>query len=397
MSKHYCPYCLPTKRRSHTHFHVAYYLGRVSGLGLRIKLKTPGQSYFNCYSLWPFILRALSVIKIVKFENNPDQSELLNRSLIFFNEAKKMGIDIQAVKILGGYRNDFRFSYDNKEYYYESIPLFSHNSNFDMDDKSKSRALLELNNIPVPAGAKFTNKQKALQFAKQIDWPVVVKPCSGSLSQHVVCNISSEKEFLEAVRIVKKYRPDFIVEKYILGNLYRATVVGKDKVFCCHRERANVVGNGNSTIEQLIQEKNRDKKRGAPTKRNTTLHQIVVDDILISTLKTQGLSLGSVLENNQKVYLHYKHTLSSGCDTVGLTDQMHSDNRELFLQITNLLNTRIVGIDFICADISKSYKEQECAVLETNSLPYIDMHYEPSHGVSDEVAQVVWDIVLNSI
>ena len=343
------------------------------------------------------ILNTLVFTKIAKFEKNPDKSKLLNRSLIFFNEAQKRGIDIRAVKVFGKYRNDFRFTHNKKNYHYEGIPLFSINSKFDMDHKLTARNLLLSYDVPMPRGGKFTNKQKALEFIKEIGFPVVVKPCSGSLSQHVVCNILSTEEAEKAITIAKIYRPDFIVEKYIPGKLYRATVVGQNHIFCCEREPANVVGNGVLTIKQLIDEKNKDKKRGDINKKNTTLHKITIDDTLISHIAKQGLRIDFVIEKDKKIYLHNKHTLVTGCDTVGVTEEVHKDNKELFLKIANLLETQLVGIDFICADITKSYKEQESAILETNSLPYIDMHQETSHGTSDDVARVVWDVVLNSI
>jgi len=385
MSK-YCPYCLPTKRRSHKHFHIVYYLSWLPNFGFNL----------NFNKFWPLILRTLSVVKIVKFDSSPNKEKLLNRSLIFFNEAEKRNIDIRAVKVLGKYRNDFRFTHNNKNYHYEGIPLFSINPQFDMDHKPIARALLLKNNIPMPQGNKFINKQKALKFIENIGFPVVIKPCSGSLSQHVTCNISSEKEAEKAIKIAKIYRPDFIVEKYIPGLLYRATVVGQEHVFCCQREIANVTGNGVLTIKQLIDEKNKDEKRGDINKKNTTLHKISIDDTLIAQLTEQSLQLDTVPEKDKKIYLHNKHTLVTGCDTVGVTEKVHIDNKNLFLKIAKLLDTQLVGIDFICSDISKSYKQQTSAVLETNSLPYIDMHQETSHGAPDNVAEIVWDVVLKS-
>jgi len=386
MSK-YCPYCLPAKRRTHKHFHIIYYLSWLPSFDFKL----------NINKFWPLILQTLSIIKIVKFEANPNKEKLLNRSLIFFNEAQKRGIDIRVVKVFGKYRNDFRFTHNKKHYHYEGIPLFSINYKFDMDHKPTSRALLLENNIPMPKGNKFTNKQKALKFIEQIGFPVVIKPCSGSLSQHVTCNISSQKQAGNAIKIAKIYRPDFIVEKYIPGKLYRATVVGQENVFCCQREIANVTGNGVLTVKQLIEEKNKDKKRGNLNKKNTTLHKINIDDTLRAQLKEQGLQINTILEKDKKIYLHNKHTVVAGCDIIGVTDKVHIDNKNLFLKVASLLETQLVGIDFICSDISKSYKQQTSAVLETNSLPYIDMHQETSHGISDNVAEAVWDIILKQV
>jgi len=202
---------------------------------------------------------------------------------------------------------------------------------------------------------------------------------------------------LNAIKISKKYTPAFIVEKYFNGSLFRASVVGKRHVFVCQKERANVVGDGCSTIEKLIKMKNRHANRGDTDQINTTLHKIPINDVLIDNLKKQGLSLQSILPKNKKIYLQNKFVLSHGCDIINCNEIVHIKNKSLFLKVANILQSDLIGIDFICPDISKSYEEQETAILETNSLPYIDMHQYPSHGDPEPVAEIVWDMVLNKL
>ena len=225
----------------------------------------------------------------------------------------------------------------------------------------------------------------------------MVKPSKGSLSHHVTCPINSEVELQGAIIIAQKYRPAFIIEKFITGNLFRATVVGRKLAFVCQKEKANIVGDGHLTIEELIKLKNSYADRGDTHQMNTTLHKISMDDELIKNLAEQKLNLTSILAINKKIYLYNKFTLSYGCDIIGCGEKVHADNNALFIKIANVLETDLVGIDFICADISKPYQEQETAVLECNSLPYIDMHQHPSHGRSEPVAEMVWDIVLDRL
>lgn len=402
MTKKYCSHCLPTKRKSHFPFHLEYYLEKAKSPFDRLKwgasqdISKLGRN-ITTNSLWGIFLEFLSLFKIVRFTSTPDESKLHNLALIFFNEAKKRDIDIKVVKLFGRHLNEFKFRYKRKRYYYESIPLSMQKPSFDVDNKYKVKTLLHEHNVPVPEGKIFISTAKATKFVESIGYPVVVKPVEGSLSWHVICPVKTDDELQRALKIVKKFRPDFIVEKYAEGELHRAAVVGQKHLFISKKEKANVVGDGASTIRVLIEEKNKDERRGHHSKKNTTLYEINVDEDLKQGLSSKGLSLVSVLSNNEKVYLHNKVTLSCGCDIINLSAEAHIKNKQLFLKVSKLLGTNLVGLDIICSDITKPYTEQNFVIIEANSLPHIDMHQNPSHGQESPVAEKIWDVMLEII
>lgn len=396
MKSDYCPHCYPTKRKYHKMLYWDYYFTKFFNLvNFPVKLLPQNSDFYHL--VWKYFLKGLLFFKIATLDSGPDEKQFFNRSLIFFNEAKKRGIDIWAIKVFGKYNNEFRFKYNNKFYFYEEIPLTLKQNAYHLDDKIRIKNILNKNKEPVAAGKIFTNSQKAYNFGQTIGFPLVVKPNSGSLSHHVTCNITDQQQLKKAIQVAKQYRPDFIVEQYIDGNLYRACVIGQKQVFCCQKDKANVITDGISTIKQLIEQKNNNIKRGQTLTKNTTLHIIPIDDVLIKNLSIQGLDLETVLPENKKVYLQDKYVLSHGCDIINCDNDIHPDNLELFRRISQLLNVNLIGIDFICPDISISYKNQKTAVLETNSLPYIDMHQNPSHGLPVDVAKISWDYILQTI
>ncbi len=109
------------------------------------------------------------------------------------------------------------------------------------------------------------------------------------------------------------------------------------------------------------------------------------------------MNLETIVSEGTKMYLQDKYVLSHGCDVINCSKIVHSKNMDLFIRIANILRSDLIGVDFICPDISKPYTEQETAVLEVNSLPYIDMHQYPSDGEPEPVVEVVWDIVLSKL
>lgn len=399
--KENCHYCWPIKRKSHFFLHIDYY---VSNLILwpfsRRKFKKPNAARTKKFPQnlgWGLILELLAFMRFVSFEDTPNEQGLFNRSLIFFQEAKKRGIDIRSVKFLQKQMNEFKFRYQGKNYYYEGIPLTLKSVSLSMDDKHIAKAELNKQGVPVAKGKLCKNLNQAMDVYKQHGYPLVVKPNNGSLSHHVTCNINSEDKLIEAVNIARKYCPDFIVERHINGKLFRATVIGKKKVYVCEKVKANIIGDGLSTVEELILEKNGRHKRGGTHQKNTTLHRIPVDNNLKKTIAIKGLTLKSIIAKNKVVCLQDKFILSQGCDIIGHTTNTHPDNRKLFFDIASFLDADLLGIDFICPDIRQSYKSQQTAVLELNSLPYIDMHQYPSHGEPDNVAEEVWDMILENI
>jgi cyanophycin synthetase len=401
LNKNYCTYCWPTKRTSHFSLHFDYYNDKFFGflfrpLGL-ILLS------FNSRArdiIWGRFLEVLTALRLIKFTSTPDESKIHDRSLMFFQEAKKRGLDIEVVwiKKRKAYGNDFRFAYKGKRYYYESIPLTMYASRLDLDDKIKIKRLLKKENIPIADGKSFVSSRRAIKYAEQLGYPLAVKPNGGSLSMHVTVDIKNAEQLREAVRVAKIYQPSFIVERFIPGNLYRATVIAKKQVFVCQREGANVTGDGETTIGELIKSKNLIGNRTGQLRPDGTMaFEIDIEEILEKDLLAKGLNLDTIPKAGEKIYLTKKFTPQSGNDIVIFTDKTHEANKQLFLRIAEVLDADVVGIDVICEDIAKSYMEQQMAIIETNSVPYTNVHQYPSEGKSEPVAQIVWDIVLGRL
>lgn len=395
----YCPHCWPIKRTSHAPMKLSYYTKKVGEFffapwrWLKSRRKPKGNPNVS----WNLLLETFSLVGLVKYRTEVPEGDLHPRSGMFFEEAKKRGLDIAAAQIIGKkYTDDFRFTYNGRRHYYEAIPLTMFPNSFEMDFKWNAKKLLAKNNIPVATGKLLTSFDDALVFAREIGFPVVVKPNNGSLSNHVTCFIRNEDDLCNAVQIAQEYSPAFIVEQAIEGNVYRATVVGKTAVFVSQRDRANVVGDGVHTIQELLNIKNGDEKRAAAFTTNASVHQVPVDNITHEYLRSIGMTMESMPKADEKVYLYSnrKYVPDRGNDIINCTAVTHPENIALFKKVAEVLDTELVGLDFISPDITKSYIGQNVAVLETNSLPFIDMHQYPSHGEGDPVAKVVWDITL---
>lgn len=322
-----------------------------------------------------------------------DDENIFNRTMVVVHAARERGMAIHSLNCFGKLTNFFSIKLEtHKRFLFEALPLapIGRAWRINFDDKFVFKKFLEEHGFPYAQGAVFYTERVAVRFAATVGYPLVVKPQCGSLSQHIICNIKTEDELRRAVHIVQMVGSEFIVERYIPGDVYRVTVVGQ-KFACCLREKPNVVGNGKHTIEELVQKKNAMSGRGEAGHKNFTLHKIHFNTHADDVLRIQGATRTSILPAGQKVYFHDKLILAAGADIHDKTDIMHLENRELFVRLAKMLAAPVVGFDLICSDITRPLVSQSCAIIEANSLPYIDMHHYPVSGQSRNVAGWILD------
>ncbi len=318
------------------------------------------------------------------------------RTTVFMREAEKEGWGFLAVKTKRGFNNHFYMMKDGKKFAFEGLPRaeFLHKKKTTkIDDKIFVKKFLEKEGLPVAKGKAFAwwQKKKALRWAEENDiFPAVVKPRFGSMSQHVTMNIENKEDLEGAISKANTYAPFFIVEKHIAHRaVYRATVVDGEFVACTRRIPAYVVGDGQKTVRALVEEKNQDPKRGLSGQLDFTYYHLILDETSERILKEQDLSLDAIPKAGREVFTQEKVILDLGADVEGVTSKTHPDNLALFRQVAKIAGAFLVGIDFLAQDIAQSWREQECAIIELNSLPYIDAHHHPSIGAPTNISRAI--------
>ncbi|MEK7086922.1 MAG: cyanophycin synthetase, partial [Patescibacteria group bacterium] len=250
--------------------------------------------------------------------------------------------------------------------------------------------------LPVAPGKSFSffGSWSARRYGNSLGFPLVVKPRFGSMSQHVTVNIKNEIGLREAIKKALRYSPHFIVEKFLENvSVFRVTVIDEEFVACVKRVPAHVIGDGIHTIQELIDIKNQDPRRGKPKQKDATIFKLVVDETSEKLLREKNFDLFSIPRVGEIVYLQEKVILDLGADLFEVTKDVHQDNLELFSCTVRLFGAKLVGIDFLAEDVTKSWKEQSCAIIELNSLPYIDMHHFPTEGEPVPVAKFLCGLV----
>ncbi len=258
-------------------------------------------------------------------------------------------------------------------------------------NKALANKVLRDYGIPVPEGKAVKTETEAVSYSEEIGYPIVVKPNFGNQGKGVSVNLTTTEEVRDSFKIAAEYGESVLIERYIEGEHYRVMVVGDKVVAAAQRLCAHVIGDGSSTIAQLIDKENCNPLRGEGHEKPLT--KIKVDRIIEAYLKKQRLTLDFVPEEGQTVQLRENDNLSTGGIAVDVTDSIHPENSELAVLAAKIIGLDVAGIDITTRDISKSIRETGGALIEINAAPGIRMHHHPAVGTSRNVAKAIVDLL----
>jgi cyanophycin synthetase len=260
-------------------------------------------------------------------------------------------------------------------------------------DKNLTKKLLDESGIPVPRGVVVREVEEAVRAARRLRYPLVTKPLDGNHGRGVTIEIQSEEQlrfgFREAQAQAKGR--DVIIEQYFPGNDHRILVVDGKMVAVAERIPAQVVGDGVSTIRQLVEQVNKDPRRGDG--HENVMTRIKIDAIVEEFLGRAGLTPDSIPETDQVVQLRATANLSTGGTAIDRTNEIHPDNADIARRAALVIGLDVCGVDFVCPDISRSVRETGGGVIEVNAAPGLRMHIDPSEGAPRDVAKPIIEML----
>lgn len=279
---------------------------------------------------------------------------------------------------------------------------FDSDSHVDSDfttRKDDCKAFLNTLGFPVPKGDIVFTQRQAFSIAREIGYPVAVKPVVGHKGIGVTAEVRDadelESAFERAVQAIPEEESTrIIVEKSISGADFRLLCVNGRFVAATERRPAWVVGDGYSTIEELIRKENR--KPGRWDTPTSPMSKIQCDEAMEQFLEQQHLSLDSVIDKDRAVSLRKVANLSAGGVSIDATRTVHPDNIILAQDIAQHFRLTCLGIDVISPSLEESWKAGNFAILEINAAPGILMHLNPAIGESVDVPSNILDTFFQS-
>jgi cyanophycin synthetase len=258
-------------------------------------------------------------------------------------------------------------------------------------DKDETKRLLEAAEIPVPKGSIIRSEDELQNAIDKIGYPCVLKPLNGNHGKGATTNIVNIDQALTAFVAAQKYGRYVIVEKFITGFDFRLLCINNKFICAALRTPAAVTGDGEHSIQWLIEETNKDERRGYGHEK--VLTQIKIDDFTQKMLDDKGYTLETIPKKGEQVLVKPTANLSTGGTSTDVTDEVHPNNIFMAERISKIIGLDICGIDIMAPNLQVPINENGGAVLEVNAAPGFRMHIEPSEGIARNVAEPVIDML----
>jgi len=250
-------------------------------------------------------------------------------------------------------------------------------------DKDLTKELLHACGVPVPEGRPVTDAVDAWNAALEVGLPVVVKPSDGNHGRGVFTNLVDREEVLAAWEVAREEGSGVIVERFVHGNEHRLLVVGGRVVAATRGEPAHVVGDGRSTVSELIDlQLNSHPLRGST--EDCPLNFVRIDSSARIELARQGFDAESVPPAGTQLLIQRNGNVS-----IDVTDEMHPEVATMAALAADVVGLDIAGIDLVADDISRPLDEQRGAIVEVNAGPGLLMHLKPAVGRRRPVGEAI--------
>ncbi|WP_113675059.1 bifunctional glutamate--cysteine ligase GshA/glutathione synthetase GshB [Vallitalea guaymasensis] len=316
----------------------------------------------------------------------------LSTQILMLNSIKR-GV---KVEILDRNENFIELSYKDKKEYVKQATKTSkdtYSTVLIMENKLVTKKILEKSGIKVPGGDVYTNIENALDdYYKYKNMNIVIKPNSTNFGIGITIfkNIFTEQDYETALKLAFEKDDTVLVEEFIEGKEYRVFVIDNEVVGVLRRVPANVIGDGSSTIRELVATKNTDPLRGKGYRK--PLEKIKLGTPEKMFLAQQELDFDSILEKDRIVYLRENSNISTGGDSIDYTDDISDSLKEIAIEAAKAVGASIVGVDLITKDIEGDALNNY-GIIELNFNPAIHIHCYPYIGDNRKLGEKILDLL----
>lgn len=320
-----------------------------------------------------------------------DNMELSTQALLF--DAIQQGINVDILD-----ENDqfLALKFGDHLEYVKNGNMTSHDqyiSPLIMENKVVTKKVLAKAGFNVPSSVEFTRADEAIAHYGLFEGKaVVIKPKSTNYGLGITIfqqGVSNRQDFAKAVEIAFREDKEIMVEDYLVGTEYRFFVLGEQTLAVLLRVPANVIGDGVHSVRELVARKNADPLRGDGSR--SPLKKIALGEIELLQLKEQGLTPDSVPEKDQRVQLRANSNISTGGDSIDMTDEMHESYKQLAVGIAQAMGAKVCGVDLIIPNLKQAAEPNlsSWGVIEANFNPMMMMHIFPYQGKSRQLTRDV--------
>jgi D-alanine-D-alanine ligase-like ATP-grasp enzyme len=253
--------------------------------------------------------------------------------------------------------------------------------------KNIARALFKSGGLNVAEGKAFkpASVDEARAYASNLGL-VVIKPTDGQQGKGITTNVSTstfEAAWRNAVGMTNR---KILVESQFSGIEARYLVVDGHCIAVTRRIPPHVVGDGTSSIQQLVAETNEQRKKNP----NLRHRPVLIDPSRVETIRSQGYELDGIPPQGAHVVIDIKGGISTGGDSENITAQVHPTMKGVAERVSRLIpGLDVLGVDILAQDHGSPADPTNYIIIEANTRPGIGSHLFPAYGEPINVCRYI--------
>jgi GNAT-family acetyltransferase (TIGR03103 family) len=310
-----------------------------------------------------FTVKRKNAINEKLFVGEPPEDKLNPYARIIVDEARRRGIGVEVVDAEGGF---FRLTYGGRSIMCrESLSELTSAVAMSLcDDKAATRRAVARAGVRVPDEIEFDARENLAAFLEK-HGSVVVKPARGEQGRGVSVGLETVAEAMAAVERARAHCERVLVEQCVTGEDLRLVVIGYKLVAAAIRRPARVIGDGASTIRELIERQSR--RRAAATGGES---KIPLDAETERCVAKAGFALDDVPPNGKEINVRKAANLHTGGTIHDVTAEVHPSLVDAAVRAARALDVPVTGIDFIV----RSPRQPGYWFIEANERPGLANH-----------------------
>ncbi|WP_295464349.1 N-acetylglutaminylglutamine synthetase [uncultured Pseudomonas sp.] len=194
---------------------------------------------------------------------------------------------------------------------------------------------------------------------------LVVKPVNGEQGKGVAVDIRDAEHLAAAIQAARRYDDRVLLESFHQGLDLRVVVIGHEVVAAAIRRPAEIVGDGQHSVRELIEAQSR--RRQAATGGES---RIPMDEETERAIRGAGHDWDSVLPTGTHLAVRKTANLHTGGILEDVTDSLHPVLADAAIQAARALDIPVTGMDLLVpAADSPDY-----VIIEANERPGLANH-----------------------
>jgi GNAT-family acetyltransferase (TIGR03103 family) len=234
------------------------------------------------------------------------------------------------------------------------------------DDKRVTRRLMERAGVRVPRGANAGEGRldEALALLEDVG-DVVVKPARGEQGRGITVGVRNRDALERAVALAAQFCPDVLVEELVAGEDLRVVVIDHRVVAAAVRRPAEVIGDGRSSVAQLVERTSRRRERATGGESS-----IPLDDTTAGVVAAAGYSVDDVPPAGERIRVRRTANLHTGGTIEDATARLHPEIADAAVRASREIGIPVTGIDFLVPDLEGAGH----VFIEANERPGLANH-----------------------